>query len=123
MVQQGQVFRLKAKGADGEPLWAYRYRLAGRGSARMQVGGFSTRAQAQKALQTKLARLGPGGRAAAITVAEWIEECLQTRTGERVTITKLRWLARRPPLSATCHSPISCRKPSVPGLEPGINGF
>jgi integrase len=51
MVQQGQVFRLKARGSDGEPLWAYRYRVAGRGSARLQVGGFTTRAEAQKALQ------------------------------------------------------------------------
>ena len=32
MVQQGRVFKLKAKGADGEPLWAYRYRLEGRGA-------------------------------------------------------------------------------------------
>ena len=29
MWQQGQVFRLKAKGMDGQPLWAYRYRLEG----------------------------------------------------------------------------------------------
>src|SRR5918996_4139630 len=58
MVQQGQVFRLKATRADGEALWAYRYRVAGRGSARFQVGGFSTRAEAQRALQKKLARLG-----------------------------------------------------------------
>ena len=29
MIQQGQVFRLKAKSADGQPLWAYRYRLEG----------------------------------------------------------------------------------------------
>ena len=34
MIQQGQVFKLKAKSADGQPLWAYRYRLDGRGSAR-----------------------------------------------------------------------------------------
>jgi len=39
MVQQGQVFKLKAKGANGQALWAYRYRLEGRGSARPQVGG------------------------------------------------------------------------------------
>lgn len=29
MVQQGQVFKLKTKGADSKPLWAYRYRLQG----------------------------------------------------------------------------------------------
>ena len=92
MIQQGQVFRLKTRGADGEPLWAYRYRAAGQGSARLQVGGFGTRAEAQRALQNKLSRLGPGGRAATITLAEWVEEYLQTHTGERVTIAKLRWL-------------------------------
>jgi hypothetical protein len=25
MIQQGQAFKLKAKGRDGQPLWAYRY--------------------------------------------------------------------------------------------------
>jgi hypothetical protein len=29
MWQQGQVFKLKAKGREGQPLWAYRYRLEG----------------------------------------------------------------------------------------------
>ena len=38
MWQQGQVFKLKAKGREGQPLWAYRYRLEGRGSVRPQVG-------------------------------------------------------------------------------------
>jgi hypothetical protein len=32
VIQQGQVFKLKARGADGRPLWAYRYRLDGRAS-------------------------------------------------------------------------------------------
>jgi SPOR domain len=62
VIQQGQVFKLKARSADGEPLWAYRYRAGGRGSARVQVGGFVSRAEAQRALQNKLARLVPGGR-------------------------------------------------------------
>jgi hypothetical protein len=70
VIQQGQVFQLKAKGAEGEPLGAYRFRLEGRGSARPQVGGFASRAEAQKALQKKLARLGPGGRAATLTLGE-----------------------------------------------------
>jgi hypothetical protein len=43
VIQQGQVFKLKAKGADGERLWAYRYRLEGRTSMRPQMGGFATR--------------------------------------------------------------------------------
>ena len=61
MIQQGQVFKLKTKGADGQPLWAYRYRLEGRGSERPQVGGFATRAEAETALFKVLDRLGPGG--------------------------------------------------------------
>src|SRR5215213_9445421 len=36
VIQQGQVFKLKAKGADGEPLWAYRYRLEGRASMQLE---------------------------------------------------------------------------------------
>jgi hypothetical protein len=51
MVQQGQVFKLKARGMDGRPLWAYRYRLDGRGAARPQVGGFVSRAEAEEALR------------------------------------------------------------------------
>ena len=92
MVQQGQVFKLKATCADGEPLWAYRYRVGGRGSARLQVGGFPSRAEAQRALHNKLGRLGPGGRAATLTLGEWVEEYLETHAGERVTVAKLRWL-------------------------------
>jgi len=92
VIQQGQVFKLKARCADGEPLWAYRYRVAGRGSARLQVGGFSSRAEAQRALQNKLARLLPGGRSATLTLGEWVEEYLDAHPGERVTVAKLRWL-------------------------------
>jgi len=51
MVQQGQVIKLKTKGADSKPLWAYRYRLQGRGSGRRQVGGFASRTEAQRELR------------------------------------------------------------------------
>ena len=92
MFQQGQVFKLKAKSRDGQPLWAYRYRLEGRGSARPQVGGFATRADALKALEKVLERLGPGGRAATMTLAELVDEYLEMHQAEPVTIAKLRWL-------------------------------
>jgi integrase len=92
VIQQGQVFKLKARSAEGEPLWAYRYRVAGRGSSRRQVGGFASRAEAQRALQNKLARLVPGGRSATLTLGEWVSEYLETHQGERVTVAKLRWL-------------------------------
>jgi integrase len=92
VIQQGQVFKLQATCADGEPLWAYRYRVAGRGSARLQVGGFSSKAEAQRALQNKLARLFPGGRTGTLLLGEWVAEYLDTHQGERVTVAKLRWL-------------------------------
>ena len=37
MIQQGQVFKLKTRGRDGQPLGRYRYRLEGRSSERQQV--------------------------------------------------------------------------------------
>jgi hypothetical protein len=90
--QQGQVFKLKARSADGEPLWAYRYRVGGRGSAKLQVGGFGSRAEAQRALQNRLAGLVPGRRSATLTLGEWVAEYLEAHQGERVTVAKLRWL-------------------------------
>jgi integrase len=92
MAQRGQVFRLKRRGADGRPLWAYRYRLDGRGSKRPQVGGFATRAEAQEALRRTLHRVRPGGRAATLTLRELVDEYLETHQAEPTTIGKLRWL-------------------------------
>ena len=92
MIQQGQVFKLRARSAGGQPLWAYRYRLEGRGSARPQVGGFATPRRAQKALAKVLERLGSGGRAATMTLAELVDEYLEMHQAEPVTIAKLHWL-------------------------------
>ncbi len=92
MIQHGQVFKLKTKGADGEPLWAYRYRLEGRGSERPQVGGFATREEAKKALRKVLDRLGPGGGRATITLGEFVDEYLEMHQAAPVTVAKLRWL-------------------------------
>jgi hypothetical protein len=84
VIQQGRVFKLAAKGADGEPLWAYRYRLEGRSSARPQVGGFASPAEAQSALRKALDRVGPG-RGGATTLAELVEEYLELHQAEPVT--------------------------------------
>lgn len=92
MIQQGQVFKLKTKGPEGQPLWAYRYRLEGRRSGRPQVGGFSTRAEAEKALRKVLHRIGPEGGRATITLAEFVDEYLELHQAAPVTIAKLRWL-------------------------------
>ena len=92
MIQRGQVFKLKAKGPGGQPLWAYRYRIEGRGSERPQVGGFATQAEAEKALRKVLDRLGPGGRRATITLADFVDDYLEMHQATPVTIAKLRWL-------------------------------
>src|SRR3954451_1066490 len=92
MWQQGQVFKLKTKGREGQPLWAYRYRLEGRGSVRPQVGGVATRAEALAALKKVLTRLGPAGRAATMTLGELVDEYLEMHQAEPVTMAKLRWL-------------------------------
>jgi integrase len=92
MIQQGQVFKLKTKAPDGQPLWAYRYRLDGRDSERPQVGGFATRGAAEKALRKVLDRLGPDGGRGTITLADFVEEYLEMHQAEAVTIAKLRWL-------------------------------
>ena len=88
----GLVFELKARGADARPLWAYRFRLPGRESARPQGGGFASRAEAEQALRKPLARLGPGGCAVTMALADLVAEYLGMQQGEPVTIAKLRWL-------------------------------
>lgn len=93
MVQQGQVFKLRTKDSDGRPLWAYRYRLQGRGSKRVQAGGFASHAEAQRALRKALDRLRPG--AGTLTLAEFVEEYLQAHPGMPSTISKLRWLLKK----------------------------
>ena len=108
------MFNLKAKGADGQPLWAYRYRLEGRGSSWPQIGGIARRADARKALEKELARLGPGGRAATITLGELVDEYLDMHQAEPVTIA--RWfLGKAPPSSGRCSWRNSRRRPCMRG--------
>lgn len=87
MVQQGQVMKLKEKGANRQALWAYRYRLEGRGSARPQTGGFASRAEARKALQKVVERLSPAGRGAsmhgALPDATYLVACRRSRRHRR----------------------------------------
>jgi hypothetical protein len=79
-------------------VWAYRYRLDGRGSKRPQVGRFASKAEAQQALRRTLDRLRPGGRASTLTLAELVDEYLEVHQAEPTTIAKLRWLLAK----ATC---------------------
>ena len=92
MIQQGQVFKLKVKGPDGQPPWAYRYRLEGRGSLRPQVGGFATGAEAHRALRKTLDRIGLGEGAATMTLRDLVDEYLRVYQAAPVTVAKLRWL-------------------------------
>lgn len=77
MRQRGQILRLKASGADGRPLWAYRYRDGGRGSKRVQRGGFASEQDAREALEHALETLRRAQRAASLpTFAELVREYL-----------------------------------------------
>jgi hypothetical protein len=70
-------------------VWAHRYRVNGGRSKRPQVGGFATRAQAERALRRELERLRPGRQ---VTLAELVEGYLQVHQAAPATIEKLRWL-------------------------------
>ena len=62
MAQQGQVFPMKSNGSSGSPLWAYRYRTGGRGSRRVQRGGFGSERDAWESLERALERVRTGER-------------------------------------------------------------
>jgi integrase len=93
MLQQGQVFELETRGSDGKRLWAFRYRAGGRGSKRVQRGGFASERDASEALERALERLRRDRRVSrSLTLAELVEEYLAQHDAEPVTIAKLRWL-------------------------------
>src|SRR5215207_9630925 len=93
VIQQGQVFEVKRRSREGEPLWAYRYRVAGRGSRRVQRGGFPSEHAATAALERALERLRRERRIArSLTLTELIDAYLAQHDVQPVTIEKLRWL-------------------------------
>jgi len=93
MIQQGQVFELKRRGRDGEPRWAYRYRASGRGSRRIQRGGFASESDAIDALEREFDRLRREQRIPrSLTLAELVDVYLAQHDVQPVTIEKLRWL-------------------------------
>ena len=93
MMQQGQLFMLKTSATDGKPLWAYRYRTAGRGSERIQRGGFASEQDAREALERTLERLRrTDGTAGSVTLAELVDEYLVQHDAQPETIEKLGWL-------------------------------
>lgn len=92
MAQQGQVFPLAAQGGGGTR-WAYRYRVGGRGSRRVQRGGFASEQAAAEALERVLERLRrEQGLAETPTLAEFVDVYLAQHEGEPEMVEKLRWL-------------------------------
>jgi integrase len=109
--QQGQLFRMKRTGREGEPLWAYRYRLGGRGSKRVQRGGFESERDAGEALARELERLRRERRVSgSLTLAELVEVYLAQHDVEPVTIEKLRWLLGKA-VAAFGERPVSQLRP------------
>jgi integrase len=93
MAQQGQVFELKRQSRNGHSLWAYRYRIAGRGSRRVQRGGFASEQDASDALDRELERVRRQRRISrTLTLSELVETYLAQHDVQPVTIDKLRWL-------------------------------
>jgi integrase len=93
MVQQGQVFELTRRDRSGQPLWAYRYRIGGRGSRRVQRGGFACEQDARDALERELDRVRRERRISrSLTLAELVETYLAQHDVQPVTIEKLRYL-------------------------------
>jgi integrase len=91
VAQQGQVFPLKSRGT--ETRWAYRYRVGGRGSRRVQRGGFQSERAAVEALERALERLRrEQGLVDAPTLRELVDVYLAQHDGEPETVEKLRWL-------------------------------
>jgi integrase len=96
MLQQGQVFRLSG-GTVEKSVWAYRYRVGGRDSRRVQRGGFASERDASEALERALERLRrERGCGTALTLGELVDEYLAQHDGEPETIEKLRWLLTKP---------------------------
>jgi hypothetical protein len=92
MAQQGQVFPLAEQGRDGTR-WAYRYRVGGRGSRRVQRGGFASEQAAVEALERALEQLRrEHGLVESPTLTEFVDVYLAQHEGEPETTAKLRWL-------------------------------
>jgi integrase len=92
MAQQGQVFPLAGQGREGTR-WAYRYRVGGRGSKRVQRGGFASEQAAVEALERALEHLRrEQGLVESPTLSEFVDVYLAQHEGEPETTEKLRWL-------------------------------
>src|SRR5919106_1099046 len=97
MTQRGQVFELKGAAADGRPVWAYRYRDGGRGSRRVQRGGFESEQAAVEALARAVARLRrEQGLVEAPKLRELVDVYLAQHEGEPKRSRSCAGCSRRP---------------------------
>jgi hypothetical protein len=95
MAQRGQVFPLAGRGSD-RTRWAYRYRVGGRDSKRIQRGGFESERAAAEALERVLEQLRrEQGLVESPTLAEFVDLYLGQHEGEPETVEKLRWLLQK----------------------------
>jgi integrase len=105
-MQHGQVF------STGPSNWAYRYRLGGRDSKRMQRSGFPTEEAAEQALDRALERARQEqGLAQTPTLSGLVEIYLAQHDTEPETIDKLRWLLNKA-TAAFGNTPISELQPA-----------
>ncbi len=117
MSQHGQLIGLKRTGREGESTWAYRYRVGGRDSKRVQRGGFASERDASEALERELERLRRERRLArSLTLAELVEAYLAQHDVDLVTIEKLRWLLGKA-LAAFGDRPIGYRFDATQALR------
>ncbi len=99
-----------AKGASN---WAYRYRLGGRNSKRVQRTGFPTEEAAEQALNRALERARQEqGLAQKPTLSELVEIYLAQHDTEPETVDKLRWLLSKA-TAAFGNTPISELQPAA----------
>jgi hypothetical protein len=122
MVQLGQVVQLKSKTAGGEALWGYRYRVGGRGSRRVQRGGFQSEPDAGEALERALERLRrANGMACTLTLALLVDEYLAQHDAQPETVEKLRWLLAKA-VAERCGRCCPALSPGHDRCQPGQAG-
>lgn len=104
MTQQGQVFPMKSNGPSGTPRWGFRYRTGGRGSRRVQRGGFISEQDATEALDRSLERLRRAtGTGSTLTLAQLVDEYMAEHDAQPETIAKLQCSCRK-----RCGSSANC---------------
>ena len=117
MAPQGQVFELEGRGADGRRVWAYRYRVGGRGSRWVQRGGFDSAQAAAEALARALERFRrEQGLVEAPRLRELVDVYLAQHEGEPKRSRSCAGCSRRPSArSATVASVAFALPRSRPG--------